>query len=148
MQRMGTMMKRIYNYLRRLNPILHELVAMILIYGVLVWIIGIWFVRDKVLFSTGLLTGIVLAEFLSINIARSILNVTMVQTKKDQVVVSLKAVLRYLVVVIVTVVMCYFKLGNIIPWFIGVMGLKVCALAQPFIHRLFFEKKQNEEKLT
>ena len=47
--------------LRRLNKVLPELVAAIIIYGLAAWLAGIWFVRDKLMFSTGLFIGICLA---------------------------------------------------------------------------------------
>ena len=126
------------SYLKKMNPALPSLIATILVYGVLVELIGIWFVEDKIRYTSGLLIGIGLALFLSISIATSIFDVLDVRSKKDQVKVSLKAVLRYVIVAIVSIAMCYFNLGNIWTWFIGVMGLKVAALLQPLIHKVFF----------
>ena len=63
------------SYLKKMNPALPALMATILIYGVLVELIGIWFVEDKIRYTTGLLIGIGLALFLSISIATSIFDV-------------------------------------------------------------------------
>lgn len=128
------------SYLKRINPALPSLLITILVYGVLVELIGVWFVEDKLRYSTGLLIGIGLAVFLSITIATSIFDVLDVRSKKDQVKISLKAVLRYVIVAVISIAMGYFKLGNIWTWFIGVMGLKVAALLQPLIHRVFLGK--------
>ena len=133
------------SYLKKMNPALPSLMATILIYGVLVELIGVWFVEDKLRYTTGLLIGIGLALFLSISIAASIFDVVDVRDKKDQVKISLKAVLRYAIVAIISIAMGYFKLGNILTWFIGVMGLKVAALAQPLIHRVFLGDEQQIE---
>ena len=47
--------------LRRLNDALPGLVLGILVYGVLLELAGIWFVADKLRYSTGLAIGIALA---------------------------------------------------------------------------------------
>ena len=36
-------------------------------------------------------------------------------------------------------VMMYFHLGNLISAFLGVLGLKVSAYAQPFMHKRIFK---------
>ncbi|MCR5344740.1 MAG: hypothetical protein K6E46_01615 [Lachnospiraceae bacterium] len=133
------------SYLKRINPALPSLLITILVYGVLVELIGVWFVEDKLRYSTGLLIGIGLAVFLSITIATSIFDVLDVRSKKDQVRISLKAVLRYVIVAVISIAMGYFKLGNIWTWFIGVMGLKVAALLQPLIHRVFFGEELTDD---
>ena len=55
--------------LRRLNDALPDLVLGIIVYGVLAELIGVWFVTDKVRYSTGLLIGISLAVGMAIHIA-------------------------------------------------------------------------------
>lgn len=55
--------------LRRLNDALPGLVMGILIYGLAVELIGVWFVADKLRFTSGLAIGIALAEGMAINIA-------------------------------------------------------------------------------
>ncbi len=131
-------------YLKRLDPILPELVAIILAYGVIVELAGVWWVDDKLRYTTGLFIGIGLALFLSINIAASIWGMLDVRNKKGQIGVAIKAVMRYFVVVIVSLIMGYFNLGNILTWFVGVMGLKVAAFAQPLIHKVFFRKSEED----
>ncbi|MCR4956784.1 MAG: hypothetical protein K6A30_08885 [Lachnospiraceae bacterium] len=133
------------NYLKRLNPLLPELVAIILAYAVVVEGIGVWFVEDKLRYTSGLAIGIALALFMAINIASSLWGIVGVPSKKARVVVSLKAICRYLVVVAVSIAMGYFNLGNILTWFAGVMGLKVAAFAQPMIHKVFFRKSRKDE---
>ena len=55
------------------------------------------------------------------------------------------AMFRYMVVLLVLVVMCYFNLGMILPAFFGVLGLKFSAYAQPLLGRLR-RKKEDQEK--
>ena len=133
-------------FLKRLDPILPELVATILVYGILVELVGVWWVEDKLRYTTGLIIGILLAIFLSISIASSIWGMLDVRNKKGQIQVAIKAIGRYVVVVVVSLLMGYFNLGNILTWFVGVMGLKVAAFLQPLIHRVFFGKPQELEE--
>ena len=55
--------------LKRLNDVLPELVLGIIVYGIVVELAGVWFVDDKLRYTTGLLIGIALACGMAINIA-------------------------------------------------------------------------------
>ena len=48
--------------LKRLNDALPELVLGLILYGVVIELAGVWFVTDKLRYSTGLLIGIVTGE--------------------------------------------------------------------------------------
>ena len=118
----------------------------ILIYGVLVEIIGIWFFSDKLLFTTGLLIGISCALGMAIHLA-VVLEETVRTNNAAPRLIKFKSVLRYLVVVAVFFVMMQFHLGNLISAFIGVLGLKVSAYAQPLLHKLIhLQKDENKRK--
>ena len=122
--------------LRRINDALPELVLGILIYGVIVELAGVWFVADKLRYSSGLLIGISLAVGMAINIAvviRDAVEIYGEDGAKNRVII--KSVLRYLIVVIVFFVMMKYNLGNLFSAFIGVLGLKISAYLQPFTHR-------------
>lgn len=55
--------------LRRLNDALPGLVLGIIAYGAAVFLAGIWFVPDKLRFTTGLAIGIALACGMAVNMA-------------------------------------------------------------------------------
>jgi len=123
--------------LRRINDVLPELVLGIVIYGILVEFVGVWFVADKLRYSTGLLIGISLAIGMAINIAvviRDAVEIYGEDGAKNRVII--KSVLRYLIVVVVFFMMMKFNLGNLFTAFIGVLGLKVSAYLQPFTHKV------------
>lgn len=123
--------------LKRINDVLPELVLELFIYGLLVQLAGMWFVEDKLRYSTGLWIGIAVAVGMAINMAIVIRDtVDLAAEKQAKMRTTLFSVLRYVVVVIVFVVVVYFKLGNAITMFIGVMGLKAAAYFQPFTHKL------------
>ncbi len=122
--------------LRRLNDALPGLVLGIIVYGVVVELAGVWFVSDKLRYTTGLLIGIALACGMAVNMAIVIRDAVEVYgeagARKG---VTAKSLLRYVVVVAVFFVMAKWKLGNPISAFIGVLGLKVSAYLQPLAHK-------------
>ena len=128
--------------LRRLNDALPGLVLGIIVYGVLIQLTGVWFVEDKLRFSTGLWIGIGLAVWMAINIAQVLRDAVEIYGEdgaRNRVII--KSVLRYFVVVIVFFVMVKFNLGNMISAFIGVFGLKISAYLQPLAHKVIFKLK-------
>ena len=122
--------------LRRINEALPELILGIILYGLAVELIGVWFVADKLRYSTGLLIGIALAAGMAVNMAIVLEDaVGLVGQNHAQAKIIAKSILRYLIVVIVFFVMMKLELGNLITAFLGVMGLKVAAYLQPFTHK-------------
>lgn len=139
---MDRMVNQTNSMLKRLNDALPGLVLGILIYGALVELIGVWFVSDKLRFSTGLAIGIALACGMAVNIAVVLRDaVDIYGTSHAQARVIAKSVLRYVVVVIVFYFMMKWNVGNLFSAFIGVMGLKVSAYLQPFAHKLITKLK-------
>ena len=126
--------------LKRINDVLPELILGIVIYGIIVEFVGVWFVADKLRYSTGLLIGISLAIGMAINIAvviRDAVEIYGEDGAKNRVII--KSILRYLIVVVVFFVMMKFNLGNLFTAFIGVLGLKVSAYLQPFTHKVILK---------
>ncbi len=121
--------------LKRLNEALPGLLLGIAIYGLIVEFAGVWFVSDKLRYTSGLWIGIACAMGMGIHLAMVIEEaVRMGDTGTKR--LSFKSVLRYLVVVFVFFIMMYFHLGNLVSAFIGVLGLKVSAYVQPFMHKM------------
>ena len=130
--------------LKRLNEALPGLLLGIAIYGLIVEFAGVWFVSDKLRYTSGLWIGIACAMGMGIHLAMVIEEaVRMGDTGTKR--LSFKSVLRYLVVVFVFFIMMYFHLGNLVSAFIGVLGLKVSAYVQPFMHKRIFKDIAPEE---
>lgn len=132
--------------LKRLNEALPGLVLGILVYGIVIQFTGIWFVTDKVRYSSGLWIGIGCAVGMAIHLAMVIEEAVRNgygdgNTRR----LSVKSVLRYAVVVVIFFFMMYFHLGNLISAFIGVLGLKVSAYVQPFMHKMTFKDIEPEK---
>lgn len=122
---------------RRLNQALPGLLFGILIYGILVQITGVWFVQDKLRYSSGLWIGIATAMGLAYHIARVIAEtIDYPDAQKAGTRIMAKGVLRYVVVVIIFVVTLYFDLGSLVTLFLGVMGLKISAYLQPALQKV------------
>lgn len=123
--------------LRRINEALPQLIAGILIYGVVAWLAGMWFVEDKWAYSIGLWYGIAIAIGMAVNMAYVIYDaVTFDGESNANSRVVVKSMLRYVVVAILFCILGIFEFGNIIAAFIGVMGLKISAYIQPLLTKL------------
>lgn len=132
------------NALRRLNEGLPALVGSILIYGLLLICIGVWLVDDRLHYVSGSVIGIALAVYMAISIASVIRDA--VDTEAASLTrLKIKSVLRYIVVAVILFLMMYFRLGSLIPAFLGILGLKICAYAQPFIHRHVLHDWEEED---
>ncbi len=129
--------------LKRINDVLPELILEIFLYGLLVQLTGVWFVENKLLYSTGLWIGIAAAMGMAIHMAVVILDtMDLAIEKQAKVRTTVFSMLRYLVVVLLFVVVSYFHLGNVLTMFIGIMGLKAAAYFQPFMHKLLKKTKE------
>ncbi len=129
--------------LRRLNKALPGLVFVILLYGAVVWLAGVWFARDKLMYSTGVWIGAFLAVGMAIHMAVVIEDAVSIGSSQSKLVAM--SLLRYAVVVLVFFCTVYFHLGDPIAAFIGVMGLKIAAYLQPFFHKILMKLKGREE---
>ena len=123
--------------LKRINPALPGLVAGIVIFGLLVQLTGVWFVEDKLGYSIGLWYGVAIGIGMAINLATVIYDaVTFDGEGNANNRVAAKSMLRYLVVAILFGILGYFEFGNLFTAFLGVMGLKFSAYAQPLLNKI------------
>lgn len=134
-------MKTGISRLREINSALPGLVLGIVIFGVLCQAVGFFLVSDKADFSIGLWIGILTAVFMAFHMAFS-LNVTVEREEKGAQASAIRQnMIRYFVVVIVFGILMITRLGNPLAAFVGVMGLKASAYAQP----MFSKKPQRKD---
>lgn len=120
--------------LRRINPSLPGLVAGIVIYGFMLQLVGVWFTEDKLDYSIGLWYGVAIAIGMAINIATTIYDsVTLDGGMNANKRATAKFMLRYVVVAVLFFILGYFKFGSLLMAFLGVLGLKFSAYAQPLL---------------
>ena len=122
--------------LRRINQALPGLLLGIVFYGLALWLVGIWFVGDRIQYTVGLWIGVALAAGMAVNMAIVILDtVEAMEENRSSRKPLLYAVVRYVVLVAAFLAVWYLKIGNVIAMFAGVMGLKTAAYLQPFTHK-------------
>lgn len=135
--------------LKRINPVLPELLSGIVLYGIVLQFTGIWFVSDKLQYSFGLWIGILLAMGMAVNMAVVILDsVDMMAVRGRAVRTGFWSVLRYVVVVGVFAAAWYFELANPLIMFLGLMGLKVSAYLQPMFHKIISRMRKEDSALS
>lgn len=135
--------------LKRINPVLPELMLELVLYGLVIQFTGVWFVEDRLRYSTGLWIGIAAAALMAINMAVVILDtVELASEKRASRKSALFSAIRYIVVVAAFVVTGVFHLGNLITMFIGVMGLKVAAYLQPFTHKFITKYTRRKSEVS
>lgn len=122
--------------LRRINQALPALIVGIIAFGAAVQLSGVWFVSDKLRYSIGLWMGIATACGMAVHMAVILYDVMDLTEKGARSRVTLQYMLRYAVVAVVFFLTAYFKLGNPVTFFIGVMGLKAGAYLQPLTHKI------------
>lgn len=129
-------MKNLIKRMRKLNDALPELLACIFAYFLIVLGIGMIFSRDKAAFALGLSIGVGCAVFMAVHMALTIDTAVSMRTEKQAAGRAVAgSVFRYAVVFIVLALVGYFGFADLIAAFIGVMGLKLSAYAQPFVLR-------------
>lgn len=134
--------------LKRINPVLPELLVGILLYGIVLQFTGMWFVKDKLQYSFGLWIGIFLAIGMAVNMAIVILDsVDMMAVRGRAVRTGFWSVLRYVAVVGVFAAALYFKLANPLIMFLGLMGLKASAYLHPVLHKYMVRMPQKGGKM-
>lgn len=120
---------------KSINETLKELLIGIVVYGILIEAVGIWFVKEKMYFTYGLWIGVFLAVVAALHMWKS-LNVGVDLGDKASKYIIAQNLVRYGVIVIAFGVLCILDFGNPIAAFAGIMGLKAGAYLQPFTHKL------------
>jgi hypothetical protein len=122
--------------LKKINTALPGLLLGIVAFGIICQIIGLFLVKDKADYSIGLWIGVLTAIFMAFHMAISLNNSIELGERRAQAAVTRNNIIRYLVVVIIMAILMLTNIGNPLAAFLGVMGLKVSAYAQPLLSRL------------
>lgn len=127
------------------NLTLLEMWVGIVLFLIVCQLTVVWFVLDKSDFSIGLWLGglmAILATFhLSISLERA-LDFDEGGAKKHMVIQNL---VRYFVLIIFLGILMITDFANPLAAFLGIMGIKIGAYLQPFIHKVF-SKMKNKNK--
>lgn len=131
------------------NSVLKELILGIILFGVGVTLVGIWWMDNKKGFLLGLVTGIVLSIWKALHIQSTLNRVLDYEEKTAQTKMALSYVVRTLAVMIVLGLFVSWDVGTmpILMCFAGLFGLKAGAMLQPHIHKymnkLTYKRRQD-----
>lgn len=116
---------------------LKELILGTILFGILVAILGVWWVDDKKMFLLGLAIGIGLSIWRAVHIQSSLEILLDCEKKAAQSKMVLSYMIRTIAVVFVLAIMLVWDMGtlSILMCFVGLFGLKAGALLQPHIHK-------------
>lgn len=112
-----------------------ELLAGIILAGMVFELVGLVFVKDKMGHSVGMLFGVIIALAMAVHMAYSLNNALdwdEIYAKRS---IMKSAGLRYAAVAIAMGLLAYTGIGNVVSCFAGVMSLKASAYLQPTLHR-------------
>lgn len=133
------------NRLRRLNPVLPDMIAIEIVFAVIIELVGIFFVKSKLQYSIGVILGMGLAIFMLVHMSIVILDAVEAVDKRGRRRVTFKALFRYLIIVLVVAACVYTKWGDPIACIVTIMGVKLAGYLQPVLHKRFSSKKEGGE---
>lgn len=131
---------------RPINPTLKELLIGIASYGVLLMGIGPLLVSQKWLYARGALLGLLLAAGMAWHMERSLDKALDLGESGAQNYIRKTYTLRVVVLMFAMGIAVYVKFAEVIPIFLGTMGLKAAAYLQPLIHSFLDKRKQKLAK--
>ena len=114
---------------------LAELLTGIVLSGILFELIGLIFVKDKISHSLGMLIGILIALGMATHMAYSLNNALDWDEEHAKRAIWKSYMLRYASVAVCMGLVAYFRIGDIISCFIGIMSLKAAAYLQPYLQK-------------
>lgn len=127
------------------NRTLLEMMCGIVLFGLLCLAAGIWFVPQKGACALGLLLGILTALGMAYHMSWTFDRYLGLPQKAAVRKVTVQALLRYFAVAAVLFTILFTGAANPLTAFLGIMGLKIGAYAQPVIHRITVRKYPDPE---
>ena len=112
-----------------------ELLAGIVLSGIVFEFVGLIFVKDRIAHSIGMLIGIFIALAMATHMAFSLNSALDWDEEHAKRSIWKSYILRYIAVAVSMGLIAYFRIGDIISCFCGVMTLKAAAYLQPHLHK-------------
>ena len=131
------MMTAMINTLKKINRTVLEMDLGILFLGVLAQIIGVFFVKDEVMYAKSLWFGVLLALAATYHMYRSLDRALDQSEKTAQKMILRGYILRYVILIFLLLVLMKTEVMNpLIFFFSYVISMKVTAFLQPLTHKL------------
>ena len=113
-----------------------ELLLGIVLWGILFELGGLLIVKDRISYSIGMLCGVLIAVGMAIHMAYNLNNALDWDEENARRIARKGSMIRYMAVALITILIAYFKIGDILSCFLGIMTLKTAAYVQPYVHKL------------
>lgn len=123
------------------NETLTEMFLGILVFGAVIWIGGIWLVKDRLMFTGGLWLGILIACLAVWHMWKGLDTGLDLGNNAVKYMVR-QNMIRYGLIVVSYGIICVWELGNPVAAFIGIMGIKAGAYLQPLTHKFITKRKR------
>ena len=124
------------NILEESKKTLNRMLLGILLYAVPFCIIGVIVVDSKLSFFVGLILGCIIAAFNAIHLYKSLDYCLDLDPESAEKTMKKKTMFRFIIMLsAVGVAFCFPNVVNPVGLFLGMMGLKISAYFEPFIHR-------------
>ncbi len=130
------------------NETLREMIPGILAYGLLIQIIVAVFFPLRLYRAIGLWAGIFCGVAMAVHMAFCLEKVVMLDEKGATAYARKTTLIRYGCVCLVLLLIAFLKVGDPVTMVLGILGLKIGAYLQPFVHsiiRKFSHKHDSEE---
>lgn len=124
---------------------LKELLAGVLILGLIEQVLLLIFFEDYLYNAIGLWVGIALMMGLAIHMKRSIEDALGFPEKTAQKYLRSASIKRMSISCIVIGIVLYFDWGNALTILASIFALKLAAYMQPWLHRVFFSKERKSK---
>lgn len=127
------------------NRTLVEMMLGIVLFELVCFLCGIWFVPQKGSCALGLLLGTLTALGMAYHMSWALDQYLGMSGKSASRKVMAHAIGRYFVVAVILFLIAYTGIANPITAFVGIMGLKIGAYLQPLIHKFTVKKYPDPE---
>ena len=115
---------------------LNRMLLGILLYAIPFIIIGIFLLDNKFSYFIGLILGCIIAASMAIHLYKSLDFCLELDPESAEKTMKKKTMMRFIIMLLaVGLAFCFPSVINPIGLFLGMMGLKVSAYFEPFIHR-------------
>lgn len=128
------------------NSTLAELLAGILLVGVIEQIVCLIFFENYVYNAVGLWSGVLLSGGLAIHMQRSVEDALDFDADSADKYMRKSYMTRALLVCVVIGVVIYYEWGNPLTVLAGIFALKLAAYMQPLMHRVFSKHSSKSQK--
>lgn len=125
------------------NSILKEMIAVMIVYGIILQVICLFVPGNHWEMATGLWIGVFVGVGMAVHMKNSLDEALDRGEEGAQKYMRKAYAIRYTVVIIVLVAAASLRFVNLYTLFFGVMGLKLSAYLQPIMHKLFLKFKKS-----